>query len=135
MRKCPEWIGKTDDTPAPPRVRSRVFQAATGFCHHCQLLIQVPAETWQLDHVIALINGGENRETNLAPIHGHCHVEKNCIDLAEKKKVAKVRAKHTGAIRPKGRIPSPPKAERTGKAPLPPRIMFWPVAGHSESGD
>jgi 5-methylcytosine-specific restriction protein A len=135
-RKRPEWIGKTDDTPAPPRVRQRSFDAAKGICHWCELPIKVPAETWAADHVIAIINGGQNRETNLAPIHGHCHLEKTDADLADKKKVAKVRGKYTGAIRPKGRIASPPKPERpAGKAVLPRRPMFWPASGHSESGD
>ena len=29
------WIGKTDDTPAPPRVRLRVWDRCVGKCHRC----------------------------------------------------------------------------------------------------
>jgi hypothetical protein len=66
MRKLAEWHGKTDDTRPPPRVRLRIFDVAGGVCHVCKLPIK-PDETWHADHVIALIEGGENRETNIAP--------------------------------------------------------------------
>ena len=32
-RSVPEWIGKTDDTPAPPRVRLRVLERCEGKRH------------------------------------------------------------------------------------------------------
>lgn len=97
-RATAEWIAKKDDAKIPPRVRVRVFDRAKGVCHWCKITIKAPPETWQADHVIALINGGEHRETNLAPIHSHCHVEKTGLDVADKKKVAKVRKKHIGAV-------------------------------------
>ncbi len=31
-RTTDEWIGKTDDTKAPPRVRRRIFDAHKGIC-------------------------------------------------------------------------------------------------------
>jgi hypothetical protein len=57
----------------------------------------MPGDAWDLDHIRALINGGENREGNLAPIlHGRPHKEKTALDVAEKAKVARLRAKHLG---------------------------------------
>lgn len=109
-RPCPEWIGKHDGVNIPPRVRQRIFDRDGGVCHLCKLPIK-PGETWQADHVVALINGGEHRETNLAPAHSHCHVGKTVLDVKEKAKVAKVRGKHTGAIRPKQSIKSAPFAK------------------------
>ena len=41
-----------------------------------------------VDHVRALINGGENRESNLAPILREKHREKTARDIDEKAKVA-----------------------------------------------
>lgn len=102
-----EWIAKSDDAKIPPRVRVRVFDHAKGVCHWCKNSIKVPVESWQADHVKALINGGEHRETNLAPIHGHCHVEKTGLDVADKKKVAAVRKKHIGAVADSKPIQSP----------------------------
>lgn len=95
-RTVAEWIGRNDDTPAPPRVRLRVFEAYGGRCHWSGQKIQ-PGDSWDLDHIRALINGGENRETNLAPIlRGKPHKDKTAADVAEKSKVARVRQKHLG---------------------------------------
>ncbi|WP_019170722.1 HNH endonuclease [Pseudaminobacter salicylatoxidans] len=123
-RPRPEWIAKHDGMNIPPRVRQRVYDRDGGVCHICKLPIKT-GETWQADHVTALINGGEHRETNLAPAHSHCHVGKTAQDVKEKAKVAKVRGKHTGAIRPKQAIKSAPfpkadKSPRIDKSALPP---------------
>lgn len=103
-RAVAEWIGKTPDTPAPPRVRLRVFQAHGGICHISKRKIAA-GEPWQLEHVIALINGGENRETNLAPALTDKHREKTREDLAEKATVYRKASKHAG-IRPPSQIKS-----------------------------
>lgn len=132
-RSTKEWIGKRPDSMPPPRVRQRIFDRAGGVCHWCKIAIKVPAETWQADHVVAVINGGENRESNLAPIHGHCHVEKTGLDVAEKAKTAAIRKKHIGATRPVAKIAGRPfprserSARRKEKTSLPPRKIYRPV--------
>lgn len=129
-RSVPEWKGKTDDTPVPPRVRQRVFDRAHGMCHYCSSLIVVPGMKWQCDHVKAIIDGGENRESNLAPIHAKvCHPAKTGAEVDRKKKVAAVRQKHIGVTQPKGKIQSPgfpkvTKEPKVTKASLPPRQLF-----------
>lgn len=119
MRRVPEWIGKTPDTPAPPRVRLRVFQAHGGVCHISKRKIAA-GEPWQLEHVTALINGGENRESNLAPALTDKHREKTRDDLAEKSAVYRKASKHAG-IRPPSRLKGAgfPKAERQARATKP----------------
>ncbi len=94
-REVPEWIGKTPDTPVPPRVRIRVFEARNGCCHRCTRKIR-PGEGWTLEHVKALINGGENRETNLDLTCDWCLPAKNSEDLKEKAKVYRVKKRHRG---------------------------------------
>lgn len=132
-RPVPEWIGKHDGVNIPPRVRLRVFDRENGICYLCRLPIK-PGETWQADHVKALVNGGEHRESNLAPVHSHCHVGKSRKDVSEKAKTAKVRAKHVGAIRPKQSIRSSPfpksDKQREPRPSLPPRPMFKEIARH-----
>jgi Restriction endonuclease len=96
-RTVKEWIGKTPDTKIPPRVRQRIYDRAQGQCHICKLPIKA-GESWQADHVIALINGGENRESNLAPAHAHCHLAKTKQDVAEKARTAAKRRKHIGIV-------------------------------------
>lgn len=104
-REVPEWIGKTDSTPVPLRVKLRVFAAHGGICHIAKRKIRA-GEPWECDHVKAIINGGENRETNLAPALKDKHREKTDEDVAEKADVARKQAKNLGQW-PKGqRIPS-----------------------------
>ena len=100
-RSVPEWIGKTPDTPAPPRVRLRVFERDKGMCHISGRKIAA-GEKWELEHIIPLIQGGENREGNLAPALVKPHKEKTRQEVAQKAKEARVRQKHRG-IRPAGK--------------------------------
>lgn len=102
-RSTDEWIGKNDNTPIPARVRVRVFDSAGGCCYICRRKISA-GEYWQADHVIALVNGGSNRESNLSPACGNCCYRKSADDVAEKSKVYKKRSKHLG-IRKKSRFP------------------------------
>lgn len=97
-RSVDEWIGKTDDDSPPPRVRVRVFERYGGRCHLSGRMIR-PGDEWDLDHVTALINGGENRESNLAPALRDAHRAKTAEDVAAKSKVARIKAKHIGAVK------------------------------------
>lgn len=118
MRTVPEWIGKADDTPIPQRVKLRVFEANGGRCHWTGKKI-MPGDQYDFDHIVALCNGGENREGNLAPIlRGKAHKEKTALDVAEKSKVARIKAKHLG-IYPKSKTPI--KSRGFGETRL------WPV--------
>lgn len=100
-RAVPEWVGRSDDTQAPPRVRLRVWTALKGLCGQCGRQIRA-GESWTLEHITALINGGENRESNLGLTCCNCVNGKNAADVAEKATVARKRSKHLG-IKPKGR--------------------------------
>lgn len=102
MRSVPEWIGKTDDTPVPPRVRIRVFEAKGGCCHSCGRKIR-PGESWTCEHIVALINGGQNRESNLGLTCDWCLPLKNAQDVSEKSKVYRVKKRHRG-LRKKSRF-------------------------------
>ena len=103
-RSVPEWRGKTDDTRAPDRVRLRVFERAGGCCHKCGRKIAA-GEAWTLEHLLALINGGENREANLDVTCGFCLPAKNAEDMAIKAKNARVAKKHRGLAKPKRKMP------------------------------
>lgn len=94
-RSVPEWRGKTHDTPIPPRVRLRVFERHGGICHLSGRKIRA-GEEWDCDHIKALINGGEHRESNLAPAMRDKHREKTAEDVEEKSHVYRMRAKHLG---------------------------------------
>lgn len=99
-RATEEWIGKTANTKVPTRVEVRVFERAGGRCEECTRKLHA-GDPRQIDHRIALINGGENRETNLQLLCGWCHKGKTKQDVAEKSKTAAVKAKHLGFKKPK----------------------------------
>jgi 5-methylcytosine-specific restriction endonuclease McrA len=105
-RSVDEWVGATDDTAIPDRVRLRVFLRFHGVCHCCERKITT-GETWVCDHMQALINGGENRENNLAPLCDWCDKRvKTPADVAEKSRTYRRRAKHLG-IKPRKARPMP----------------------------
>src|SRR3569623_3299799 len=82
-RSTPEWIAKHDDQSIPPRVRLRVFERHGGICHLSDRMI-MPGEPWDCDHIVALINGGEHREFNLAPALRDKHREKTADEVRQK---------------------------------------------------
>jgi len=94
-RTVPEWIGKTPDEKIPPRVRLRVWERHHGKCHLTGRKILV-GDMWDIDHVVALVNGGEHRESNLAPALRFAHREKTAEDVAEKSRLREIKAKHIG---------------------------------------
>jgi 5-methylcytosine-specific restriction enzyme A len=98
-RSIPMWHGKTDDAAIPARVRVRVFERHGGICHLSGRRIRA-GDLWDVDHVVALVNGGENRESNLAPALRDKHREKTAADVAEKATVYRKRAKHLGIRKP-----------------------------------
>lgn len=99
-RSVPEWIGKTDDTPVPPRVKLRLVTAQDNLCAACTQPFG-PQRKPEFDHFIALCNGGKNAEDNIVAICAPCHKAKTPADVAEKSKVAKVRKKHLGIAKAK----------------------------------
>ena len=100
-RSVEEWIGKTDDTAIPPRVRIRIFEKTNGHCAECGRVLR-PGH-WECDHIVALINGGEHRERNLQPLCDvPCHSKKTKQDSREKSVVFRKKAKNLGLKTRKG---------------------------------
>lgn len=94
-RSTEEWVAKHDDQKVPPRVRQRVFDRHNGICHLTGRAIQ-PGEKWELEHIHALILGGEHRESNMAPALASAHKVKTATEMKVKSKIARVRKKHLG---------------------------------------
>lgn len=102
MRSVENWVGKHDDTRVPDRVRIRIFERYGGRCYHSGRLIQA-GEAWNLDHVIALANGGSHSEDNLAPILIDPHKEKTKADRKIQSRIYKIKKRHLGLKKPRGR--------------------------------
>lgn len=95
MRSIEEWKGRTDDTPVPPRVRDRIFLRHGGMCHLSGRKIRA-GERWEVEHVIALCNGGKHIESNLAPALVGPHREKTANDRKIKARDDRIRKRHLG---------------------------------------
>lgn len=95
-RTVKEWLGATPDTPVPPRVKLRVFYRGNKCCAGCGRPL-TPTDLKICDHIKALINGGENRESNLQTLGAACcNPDKTAADVAEKSAVYKKAVKHQG---------------------------------------
>jgi 5-methylcytosine-specific restriction endonuclease McrA len=103
-RSVDEWIGKTNDSPIPHRVRVRVFERHNGVCHLSGRTIRA-GEAWDCDHIIALANGGRHAESNLAPALRDKHKLKTAQDVREKSIVYRKKAKNLGLKKAKHAMP------------------------------
>ena len=102
-RAVPEWIGKNSDSNPPPRVRLRVFDRYEGRCQcGCNRKI-LAGEAWELEDTIAVVNGGERRESNFKPWLKEHHKGKTAQDVREKSIVRRKRMKSIGIAPKKGR--------------------------------
>lgn len=95
-----EWIGKNDDQRVPDYVRLRVFEAFKGICYLSGRKISA-RDKWELEHKVALCNGGEHRETNMAPALVAPHKVKTKEDRATKSKNDSVRKNFLGIKKPR----------------------------------
>lgn len=98
-RTVPEWIGANENSRVPRRVMLRIFEKSSGRCSVCSRRIGGSLRP-VYDHIIAIINGGENRESNLRLLCYDCHFEKTRADVHEKSMVYRRRLRHFG-IKPR----------------------------------
>lgn len=94
-RSTEEWVGRSDDSQIPPRVALRVFERGGKRCQGCTRPL-ADSDKKQCDHIIAIINGGSNRESNLQTLCDWCHKAKTRVDVALKSKVYRTKAKSQG---------------------------------------
>lgn len=73
--------------------RARIFFAHGSRCHRCKRKIRA-GEDWDVDHVIALENGGTDDDANLAPCCEWCHTEKTTDDHGTASHGKRIATKH-----------------------------------------
>jgi len=114
MRTVEEWRGAHDDAEIPKRVKLRLLLKYDGRCYRSGHKFR-PGDVIEFDHIIALCNGGEHREGNLAPIlGGKVHREKTASDVAIRAKTDRLRAKNAG-LWPKSRTPLKSRGFENGR--------------------
>jgi 5-methylcytosine-specific restriction protein A len=86
IRQLPEWIGTHPGVAIPPRVKLRIWERCKGACGLSGRKI-MPGDRPEYDHIIALVNGGEHRESNLQVVIADKHKIKTAADVAEKARI------------------------------------------------
>lgn len=100
MRAVEEWHGTHDDQAIPPRVQLRIYERYNGQCPKCSRKLY--PRKWACDHIVALINGGAHRESNLQPLCvSPCHSDKTRADMQIKSKGYKRRLRKAGIRKPR----------------------------------
>jgi 5-methylcytosine-specific restriction protein A len=113
-REVPEWVGRTPDSDPPKRVKDRIVKRQLGRCAGCNEQFGAARQP-EFDHCHAIINGGENRETNIQALCPFCHAPKTKVDVAIKSKDARVRGKHLGLEAKRSSFPTARKGKWKSK--------------------
>lgn len=114
-RAIEPWQGRTDDTPIPARAKDRTLQLQKDCCACCGLPFNEKRKP-EFDHIIAIILGGANCESNIQALCGDCHRPKTTADTGAKSKLADIRKKRFALKGPKR--PFPRRADPWGKSYL-----------------
>lgn len=127
-RKVTEWIGKNPDSKPPATVRLRILRRYNSKCYLLGVLI-ADGQTFDLEHIKPLEEGGENRESNLAPVLRVAHEIKTAAERKRQAKADRVAKKAHGLVESKTKIKSrgfetSAKPTRIQKLSLPPRPIF-----------
>jgi 5-methylcytosine-specific restriction endonuclease McrA len=127
MRAWPEWIGKTGDTAIPDKVRARVVLLWGAVCYITGKRL-APGEI-EMEHVVALADGGENREGNLRPVWNAAHKIKTAKEKTRRSKADRIRIKHIGKTQSARPIQSRgfDKKPKPEKLPLPKQQGIYEV--------
>ena len=72
---------------------AQIFADRGGRCHVCERPLG-PADSWELDHVVALALGGTDDDDNLAPCCSWCHDPKSDDDTSRAAKGKRAFTRH-----------------------------------------
>jgi len=110
-RPVTAWVGDRPDQSIPPRVADRVLRRFRFCCWNCGRDVR-GGKPWTLEHLVALINGGFNAETNLGVTCDLCTPIKNRQDVSQKAETYRKRAKYMGLVKRKHPSRWPPRGSR-----------------------
>ena len=101
-------VGTTRRKPMGQMRRLRIWEAHKGICVLCGLKIDGVREEWIVEHVRALVLGGDDTDENCGPAHEDCRRVKDKVDVSSGAKAKRMKAKHLGIKKPGGFRKPPP---------------------------
>lgn len=100
--KLKEWIGKTPEAMPGQTVLLRLYAKQNGICAcGCGQVMNLNRDKVDCDHIVALIDQGENRESNLQLLLHPCHKAKTAAEASARSQERKHKAKAFTALRGK----------------------------------
>lgn len=103
-----EDVGTTKRKHMTPRMRLKIWENHKGMCALCGGKIDGVRQRWIVEHMRALELGGEDSESNMAPVHEACAIAKTVGkngDHARAAKAKRVKTKHLGIKKSKNPLP------------------------------
>ena len=102
-RTVDEWIGKTDDSMPPPRVKDRIRDRQGNICALSGVELG-PGVKVQYDHIVPLWLDGKNVESNIQAVTETAHKQKTKTEATVRAKCNRTRKKHRGITKPKSSL-------------------------------
>lgn len=103
-RSTPEWEGASSEAAIPPRVKVRIVERYNKRCAECGQPLG-GRNGCEIDHIVALANGGAHRESNLRPLCIDCHKPKTAADRKVKAKGDRIIKRHFLGKKAKNPLP------------------------------
>jgi 5-methylcytosine-specific restriction protein A len=98
--KLKEWIGRTPEAMPGQTVLLRLYAKQNGNCAcGCGRSMDLNRDAIDCDHIVALIDGGENRESNLQLLLNTCHKAKTAAEATARSEERRHKAKAFTALR------------------------------------
>ena len=95
VRTVDEWIGRTDDSMPPPRVKDRIRERQGNLCALTGIELR-PGVKVEYDHIVPLWLGGANTESNLQAVSSDAHKRKTAAEAKVRAKCNRTRKAHLG---------------------------------------
>ena len=113
------------------KTRAIIFARAGGRCEKCSAVLKVGEG--EVDHILPCELDGEPTVDNGRLLCRVCHKEKTAIDVKRIRESDRERDRHTGAIRPAGKLKSAsfPKSEKPKKAVVYRPCTFYRAQSHT----
>lgn len=111
--KLKEWVGRRPESMPGQTVLFRLHAKQGGTCAcGCGQIMNFNVDKIDCDHIVALIDGGENRESNCQLLLNACHKAKTAQEAGARSEERKHKAKAFTSLRGKSRRGAGfPKAE------------------------
>lgn len=106
-RSVAEWRGRTPDAMPPDNVRLRILRRFGNKCALTSIII-ADGQKFDLDHIVRIEDGGENRESNMQPVLRLPHEVKTAAERKRQAKADRIAKKGHGLEPEKKEIKSAP---------------------------